>query len=246
MNIDIFTFCAQLINFSILLFILNILVYKPIVRAINERNEKIQKTIGDAENKFKEAEDAKNKYNMELKSIEDYKIEQKKIVDDDLASYKSKEIQKIEQNLEKQKEAFSMQLENDKNIIVDEMIKRFCFNIDVFLSDIFASLSDSSLNTTVLNRFLTEIKNITNEDLEKINKSGVKSIDFISSYDLNNEEKNIVENTLKTKGIIFDNINFVVDKNILFGNKIIAGGIVINSNIKNIIDNFTTKLKTAL
>ena len=61
MNIDIFTFSAQIINFLILLFILNKLVYKPIIKAMKDRNNKIQKNISDAESKFKEAEETKTK-----------------------------------------------------------------------------------------------------------------------------------------------------------------------------------------
>ena len=131
-------------------------------------------------------------------------------------------------------------------MIIDEMIKKFYFYVDDFLGEIFSSLSDSSLNYSILNKFMLEIKNISNEDLEKINKSTTKTIDFISSYKLSEEEKNLVRDTFKTKGIIYENLNFVVDENILLGNRFITEGIVINSNIKNVIDNFIVKLKSVL
>ena len=246
MNIDIFTFSAQIINFLILLFILNKLVYKPIIKAMKDRNNKIQKTISDAESKFKEAEETKTKYEEELKNIENYKEEQKSIIDNNLLNYREEEIQKIKDYIKGQKDVFLAQLENDKTMIIDEMIKKFYFYVDDFLGEIFSSLSDSSLNSSILNKFMLEIKNISNEDLEKINKSTTKTIDFISSYKLSEEEKNLVKDTFKIKGIIYENLNFVVDENILLGNRFITEGIVINSNIKNVIDNFIVKLKSVL
>ena len=160
MNIDIFTFLAQIINFLVLLFILNKLVYKPIMKAMKERNNQIKTTIDDADNKLKEAEDLRTKYNEELKNIESYKEEQTESINSELADYKREELEKIKDELEKQKESFLKQLENEKEIIIDELLKKFCSNVDVFLNNMFTSISDSSLNSIVLNKFLTEIKNI--------------------------------------------------------------------------------------
>lgn len=246
MNIDIFTFLAQIINFLVLLFILNKLVYKPIMKAMKERNNQIKTTIDDADNKLKEAEDLRTKYNEELKNIESYKEEQTESINSELADYKREELEKIKDELEKQKESFLKQLENEKEIIIDELLKKFCSNVDVFLNNMFTSISDSSLNSIVLNKFLTEIKNISSENLDKINKSNSKIIDFISCFELTSEEKSLVKNTFRMKGIIFDDVNFVVDKNILLGSRIVANGVIINSNIKNIIDNFITNLKSIL
>ena len=246
MNIDIFTFLAQIINFLVLLFILNKLVYKPIMKAMKERNNQIKTTIDDADNKLKEAEDLRKKYNEELKKLESYKEEQTESINSELADYKREELEKIKDELEKQKESFLKQLENEKEIIIDELLKKFCSNVDVFLNNMFTSISDSSLNSIVLNKFLTEIKNISSENLDKINKSNSKIIDFISCFELTSEEKSLVKNTFRMKGIIFDDVNFVVDKNILLGSRIVANGVIINSNIKNIIDNFITNLKSIL
>ena len=87
MNIDIFTFLAQIINFLVFLFILNKLVYKPIMKAMKERNNQIKTTIDDADNKLKEAEDLRTKYNEELRNIENYKEEQTEIINSELADY---------------------------------------------------------------------------------------------------------------------------------------------------------------
>ena len=246
MNVDFFTFFAQILNFLVLLFILNKLVYKPVIKAMNERNNKIKNAIDNAENKLREAEEMKDKYNEELRSIEVYKEEQKVKIDADLTVYKSDEMQKLKGDLEKQREIFNKQLENEKEAIIEDMIRRFCFGVNGFLKDVFSSISNLPLNSAVLENFLAEVKNISDEELDKINKAEEKNLEFISSYDLTNEEKTKVENILKTKGILFEKIDFITDKSILLGNKIAIDGIIINSNIKNIIDNFTIKLESIL
>jgi F-type H+-transporting ATPase subunit b len=47
---------AQFINFGVLLAILSVLVYKPLLRAIDERRERIRKSLEDAEALKKETE----------------------------------------------------------------------------------------------------------------------------------------------------------------------------------------------
>ena len=246
MNIDIFTFLSQIINFLVLLFILNKLAYKPIMKKMKERNIQIKNTIDDAENKLKEAEAMRDKYDKELNSIDNYKKEQIELIDSELINYKITELEAIKQDFVEQKESFLKQLESEKEIIIDELLKKFCSNIEGLLNEMFVSISDSSLNSIVLNKFLSDIKNISNDNIQKINKSETKIIDFVSCFELTNEEKTLVKNTFRMKGIVFENVNFVVDKNILLGNRISSNGVIINSNIKNIIDSFIINLKTIL
>ena len=51
-----------------------------------------------------------------------------------------------------------------------------------------------------------------------------------------------IKDTFDKRNITYDNINFVVDTKMVLGNKISVNGLIINSNIQNIIDQFTLNL----
>ena len=57
---------TQLISFSILLFLISKFLYKPVVKLLDERAEKIKKGLDDAETASKNAENAAEKIEEEL------------------------------------------------------------------------------------------------------------------------------------------------------------------------------------
>jgi len=69
---------TQLISFSILLFVLTRFLYKPVVKLLDERAEKIKKGLGDAEYASKSAEEATLKIEEELAKA---RTEGKKIIE---------------------------------------------------------------------------------------------------------------------------------------------------------------------
>lgn len=242
MNIDIFTLIVQIINFLALIFILNKLLYKPLIKMMKDRREYIKGSIDGAENKLKEAEKIRTEYETELKKIENYKKEKINKIDEELFNYKNNEIVKIKEELEIKKNEFIEQLENEKNNILDNMIKQFCYNTKDLLNNIFLSLSNNSLNKIILDKFKTEILNLSDENVDKINNTNNKIIDFYSSFELSWEEMDSIKDTFDKRNITYDNINFVVDTKMVLGNKISVNGLIINSNIQNIIDQFTLNL----
>ena len=99
MNIDIFTLTAQIVNFLVLIFILNKLLYKPLIKMMKDRREYIKNSIDNADNKLQEAERIRNEYEEELKKIENYKKEKIEKIDEELFDYKNNEIAKIKEDL---------------------------------------------------------------------------------------------------------------------------------------------------
>ena len=56
MQIDYFTIVAQIINFLVLVFLLRHFLYRPVIKTMDEREQKMVSRLKDAEQKIKEAE----------------------------------------------------------------------------------------------------------------------------------------------------------------------------------------------
>lgn len=244
MSIDLFTFIVQIINFLLLLFLLSKFLYKPIMNMIKDRQIYIKNTIEEAENKFQEAEDAKNKYQDELDKIDQYKKTQKEKIDNEFLEYRKQKAEESKVEVEKIKEEFLRQFDNDKSNIADSIVKSILASVSDFLTDTFVSLSNNSLEGAVLTKFIDEINKFPNEIIDRINKTEEKQIKFISSFELNEVQKNTVKKSFLDKGVTDDKeMVFICDENIILGNKIVIGSLTINSNIRNIIDQFQRKLE---
>ncbi len=243
MSVDIFTVIIQIFNFLILIFILNKIIYKPLIKLMKDRKEYITSNINDAEEKLKEAESLKAEYQSKLEETKEYRIEQIKNIDEENNKYKNEQLELIKNEVEEDKRKFFNDLEKEKNLILENVAKKIFLNVNNLLNDIFIYLTDKSFNEVVLIKFLNEIKNLPDTEIDKIKKTAKDSIDFISNFDLNDEQKELIEKTFKEKEIVYKNINFLKDENIVLGNKIVIDGLIINSNVQNIINQFNAKLE---
>lgn len=117
---------AQIVNFSLLLFILNKLVYKPVIRLLEERKKKIAESLEMAK-KIEERLNTLEEHRQQL--INQAKLDSKKIIDEsrqiaaEIKSQADKDsTEKIESAVKKAEEATvakinQMQTELKKDII---------------------------------------------------------------------------------------------------------------------------------
>ncbi|MDR1425809.1 MAG: hypothetical protein LBI70_02340 [Rickettsiales bacterium] len=246
MNIDILTLLSQVVNFLLLMFILKKFLYKPVAKLIHDRQEYIKSTIENAEDRLREAESKKEAYQNELDSIDNQKKKQTIRITEELAEYRTTEFEKLREEIEIKKVEFLKHLDSEKADIVNNIIGSICLNMGDFLVDVFASLTGNSFESSILNNFLEEIVNFPNELTEKINKSSGGAMTFVSSFELNAAQKTQVEKVFRERCISYNSIDFEINKNIGLGHRIAIGNLTINSNIRDIVDQFRTKLEQSI
>ncbi|MDR1494758.1 MAG: hypothetical protein LBI29_01835 [Rickettsiales bacterium] len=242
MNIDTFTLVTQILNFLLLLFILKRFLYRPVAKIIHDRQEYVRSTIETAEDRLREAESKKEAYQAELNSINDQKKVQMDHIAGEMVEYRAIQMGKIREEMEAKRTEFLKHLDGEKDALLDSVVASICLNMGDFLMDVFASLTSNSFENSTLNRFLDEIGNLPNESIERINKSSGGVLVFISSFELNAAQKTLAEKAFRKKCISYETLVFQTDKEIGLGNRIVAGSLTINSNIRDIVDQFRAKL----
>ncbi len=75
MKINWFTLIAQVINFLVLMWLLKRYLYKPILKAIDERENKIVVQLKDADAKKAEAEKERDEFDQKNKTFDKQKAE---------------------------------------------------------------------------------------------------------------------------------------------------------------------------
>lgn len=246
MSINIFTIIIQILNFLVLIYVLNKMIYKPLIKLMKDRKEYITNNINDAEGKLKDAESLKQEYSNKLDEIEKYRIEKIKEIDLENIKYKEKQFTLIKEEIDREKTKFLNHLENEKSLILENIVKNIFLNVNSFLKEIFVYLTDKTFNEVVLAKFLKEIRDLPEKEIDRINKVIKDNVDFVSSFDITEVQKEEVKAVFKEKNISFKDINFVKDETIILGNKIVANGLIINSNVSNIIDQFNSKLEQTI
>lgn len=246
MSLDLFTLLVQILNFLLLILLLKKFLYGPLMNAIKARQDYVRSTVEEAERKFEEAEGLKKTYQEELDDVDKYKKNRQEKIDAEMDEYKVQKLEEVKVEVQQEREEFLRQLENEKTAMVDALVKNICSNINDFLVDIFVSLSNSSLESAILAKFLDEIANFPNEIIARINTLEDENLNFTSSFELNDGQKNMVREALQQRGVENKNVIFARDGDIVLGNKITIGSLTINSNIENIVEQFRNGLKQVI
>lgn len=246
MHIDLFTFCVQIVNFLVLLFILNRILIKPLMTSVENRRKNIIKQNEDIALKQNELSSEIKLYENKISDFENFKIEEKRKFDLELQEQRNLKTIEIQKEFEEEREKFLDKFMSEKNSLVDSITESVCLNLSNLLEKIFIDLADEDLENKIVKKFIFKLKNINSSELEKIKNLGKDTKVIINSnFDLSVDNKDAIINFLKEQNIDND-LLFSQEKGIILGVKMTVGNIIINSNVQDIIEQFNSELKNTL
>ena len=206
MQINWFTVIAQIINFLILVWLLKRFLYKPVLKAIDERENKIASELKDAKAKETEAKKEQAEF---LKKNEKFDQQKKKLMDNAIAETNEEreklledarnEAATLRSKLEKSLKAMQENLEHD---IVQKTQQEVFAIAGKTLTDL-ASLSLEEQSVNIFIKRLSESKNEERKKLTEAFKSGSNPVLVRTAFDLpikqQTEIKNAVNEIIGTK-----------------------------------------------
>ena len=154
MLIDWVTVVAQIVNFLILVYLLKRFLYGPIVRAMNEREERIREEIESAERARADAEDRAAALDREREELEGRREELLDKAREEVRRWREEALQKAKGEVERARrtwmEGFSMEQEQTRAKIRKALTDQVLAVSRKVLSD----LADGSLERSAVDKFL--------------------------------------------------------------------------------------------
>lgn len=234
MQINWFEVFAQILNFFILLFLLNKFLFKPVMAAMEKREEEIANTVKNAEVKLAEAESLVENYEKKISEI--------KLQKDEILTQAKKEAEsKRELLLSQYKEEVSLKKQNFENEFINEKsdfikeFRKFLANYTIKISKkVLKPLSNSDLEDKVFEGLLNTIEKIDEDILNEERKIKRENITVESSNELPDVQKNILNE--KISSILNQeknnlNISYKINLDLIYGYKIIFNTYTINENL---------------
>lgn len=244
---DLYTIIVQLLNFAVLLILLNKFLYKPLLNAVEKRKENIKKQVEDTQNRLNESEALKEEYLSKLKDIEKENIILKQQVIDDIEIFKKQELEKINKELidkqTKMREYVSLE---EKNMI-DNFYRKLADSFIDYSNLVFKNLANTNLQTQIVNKFIEKISLLSIDRVNAINQNIVNSKLYIYSNDeIKHDNKEIIKDSLIKKGFIFNNIEYIIKTDLILGIELKVGNNLISWTIKDINENFESVINKIL
>lgn len=168
MQIDYFTTGAQIINFLILVFLLRHFLYRPVINAMDEREQKMVSRLKDAEQKIKEAEQEAESSRMMKRELQDKRQEELAKVNDEVQVFKNDLTEKARAEVQASTADWYASIESQKESIFTDLKLRTGEEVYAIARRAIRDLADEKLEAQIIDTFLKRLREMGETENEKI------------------------------------------------------------------------------
>lgn len=228
MQIDWFTFIAQIVNFLILVLLLKRFLYKPVVEAMDRREQQISDRVEEARLKLTEANEKEAEYDKKLRDFDRHKEELEKKAKQETESRKQQLLKEARDEIDAQQRRWHESLAGEKESFLHELQVESGERILDIVRRVLTDLADRELEEQAARIFTEHLEEMKGEEYHELVTSatdhGGGTIRVISSYELDEGQKETITEILNRKGADQAECDFEVDPSLGFGIELRAGG----------------------
>ena len=239
---ELYTIIAQIINFSVLIFLLNKFLYKPVLKIMDKRRNDIKQKIEETEKKLEESDKLKADYLNKLNEVEKENIILKKQAVEDVKKFKELELQKAMDDVLNKKERFKDYLHLEQKSLIENFNDYLMDTFFEYSNNILRVIANSNLQTEIVNSFIEKLNGLSKDKIDSVNELKPNTIYILSNSNLNDDERNTIKNSLLEKGFIFDSIEYNIDEGLILGIELKAKSYVLSWNVKELTADFIASM----
>ncbi len=244
MQIDWFTTAAQIVNFLILVWLLKKFLYKPVLNAMERRQQRIAESLREAEERQSQADREKERYLSLQKEVEmqaRQKIENAKAQADELRNDLFAEVKR---EVEASRSQWRVTLAQEKNTFLEQSCRLVTKQFELFATASLKELADKNLEETIIDVFWGKIKTGDRQAFDAVSsfvrrgEPVIITTAFVHPDQIKEKIKMHFENAFAAKTEIF----FEVDESLVAGMALEAGGKKISWDIHHHLREFKGQL----
>jgi F-type H+-transporting ATPase subunit b len=164
MQIDLFTFVAQIVNFLILMALLRIFLYKPILNAMNQREEKIASRLEEAREKEKQAQQRAEDYRQKQQEIERRREEILNEAREEVRQRRQEWLSEAQEEVEHAKSDWHTDLQQEKERFWQQFQQRAGQQFLAIARQALRDLADANLERQVVITFTGRLESLDEQD----------------------------------------------------------------------------------
>ena len=172
---DLFTFAATIVNFLILVALLRIFLYKRVVKAVEDRQAKIENRWNEAETAREDAERSRQEYREKTEELEEDEHRLKEEARRNAADKEEELVNRAKREVENRKREWIDSLEREKERTLHRFREMAAEDLMTALRRILADLADIDLERAVVDRFLEKLDGEAAADLEEAERIIVRT-----------------------------------------------------------------------
>lgn len=245
MKIDWFTVIAQILNFLILVWLLKRFLYGPILKAIDEREEKIRSQLNEAQAQKAEAKILQDEFE---KKNHDFDLEKKELMDTTVAQVneqRQKLMEEARNEAERLRLKFAETAKAEQLKMKTDIAQKTGKEVFAIAKKALADLASTDLDTQVAHTFAARLQAVEGEERKTLVEKFETNSDVVivrSAFELAKQQqaeiKNAVEKILGPK----TSFEFSISPELIGGIELIANGYKLSWSISEYLNDLEMKV----
>jgi len=233
MLIDWFTVGAQVVNFLVLVWLMKRFLYKPILNAIDAREERIAKELADGERMQSEAAQERGEFERRKKALEDTREGFLETARNEARDERQKLLGQARAEVEAERARQGEALKRDRDCLLDEIARRTREETYAIARKTLADLAGTSLDERASLVFAERLRSLdgpSRSDLIADATSGPLRVR--SAFDLSEESRAAVRSALEEVLEASAEVHFETNSDLIGGVEILTGNRKISWSIE--------------
>jgi F-type H+-transporting ATPase subunit b len=238
MNIDWFTFAAQIVNFLILVGLLRWLLYGPIVRAMKEREEKIAGRLEEADRKRKEAEEKVREYEKMSREIDQEREQVLKNARHQSEEERARLLKEAKEEVGRRREQWQDGLHREQEDILSDLRRKAGETGLHVARRALAQLAGVEMEQQMCDAFASRLGQLDDEQREEIRRdvrNGEPEVSVRSTFDISGDQRERLSRTIRETLETDAGISFERSADLICGLELDVGGYSFGWNVKDFL-----------
>jgi F-type H+-transporting ATPase subunit b len=246
---DWFTTLAQIVNFLILLWLLKRFLYKPILNAMNEREEKILRRLKEAEQAQEQADQEAQEFSQKTAELENRRENMLSEARIEAERLRKEMLHDARQEVQESQERWYRSIQQSKEAFLRDLYQRASSQTYEVARKALADLANEDLERHVIETFLRRLRDLQGEErqaLERALGDANGTITVRSAFDVPDELREAINEQIELLATNGYEINFERLPDLISGIELKLGGKKISWSLSSYLGELEENLAHAL
>lgn len=242
MEINWFTVIAQIVNFLILVWLLKRFLYKPVLKAIDERKKKIEARLEDAAMRKAEAKKDQDLFRQKNEDFDKERSVKMNLAQEHVNTEKERLFEEVRNESNALRSKFENSFKQRKQELTDSLKRKTKDEVFAIVGKTLSDLANANLEDQVINVFIKKIGNLDEVEKSKFvnalnnkhNPVAIKSV-----FDLSAGSKQKLEKAIGQFAEKQLDFNYKLEAELLSGIEIETASYQMSWNIESYLDSLS-------
>jgi F-type H+-transporting ATPase subunit b len=246
MSVDWFTVAAQIINFLILIWLLKKFLYKPILRAMDNRQKKVKAKLEQAATLAISAETEKKQYLTLQKEVREREKKELRQAQQDADDLRKKLFQEVKAEADDAHVSWQKELAREKVLFSQQASDQVAAQFHHLAQRVFQDLADENFEERIIAHFCTLIANHDTEQEFFGQLQNNAALKVFSAFSLADSSQEMIKQALQLRLAVQPEIHFLQEPKLLGGILLSSDNHKLEWNIHHYLADFQSQLENTL